>query len=117
MRQQTSGALICTRSTKTVHNPEPCLICIDANDGETPARESVAKVTEVEELMVAVGTVIGGKLLVIEAKRIAHLMEQAGDGAGAHPDPEVSERHGHLGGGSPRPLQAGDGIPGSVVFE
>jgi len=88
------------------------------NDGETTARESVAKVTEVEKLTVAIGTVIGGKLLVIEAQRRAPLMEQAGDGAGAHPDPEVSERHGHLGGGgSPRPLRAGDGIPSGVVFE
>jgi hypothetical protein len=96
---------------------EFALFGIDANDGETTARESIAKVTEVEELMVAVGTVVGGKLLVIDAQRIAHLMEQAGDGAGAHPDPEVSERDGHLGGGSPRPLQAGDGIAGGVVFE
>ena len=37
---------------------EFALFGIDANDGETTARESVAKVTEVEELMVAVGTVI-----------------------------------------------------------
>jgi hypothetical protein len=96
---------------------EFALFGIDANDGETTALEAVAKVTEVEELMVAVGTVIGGKLLVIDAQRIAHLMEQAGDGAGAHADPEVSERHGHLGGGSPRPLQARDGIAGGVVFE
>jgi hypothetical protein len=96
---------------------EFALFGIDANDGETTTRESVAKVTEVDELMVAIGTVIGGQLLVIEAQRIAHLMEQAGNGAGAHPDPEVSERHGHLEGGSPRPLQAGDGIPGGVVFE
>jgi hypothetical protein len=43
---------------------EFALFGIDANDGETTARESVAKVTEVEELMVAIGTVIGGKLLV-----------------------------------------------------
>jgi hypothetical protein len=93
------------------------LFGIDANDRETTARESVAKVTEVEELMVAIGTVIGGKLFVIDAQRIAHLMKQAGDGAGAHLNPEVSERHGHLGGGSPRPLQAGDGIPGGIVLE
>jgi hypothetical protein len=54
---------------------------------------------------------------VIDAKRIAHPMEQASDGAGAHPDTEVSERHGNLGGGSPRPLQSSDGIPGGIVFE
>jgi hypothetical protein len=54
---------------------------------------------------------------VIDAKRIAHLMEQTGDGVGADQDTEVSECHGELGGGSPRPLQAGDGIAGSIVFE
>jgi len=93
------------------------LLGIDANDGETAALESVAKVAEVAELMVAIGTMVGGKLLVIDAQRIAQVMEQAGDGVRAHPDPEVSERHGDLGGGSPRPLQAGDGIPGGIVFE
>jgi hypothetical protein len=90
---------------------------INANDGQTTALESVAKVAEVEELMVAIGTMVGGKPLVIEAKRIAHLMEQTGDGVGAHQDTEVSECHGELGGGSPRPLQAGDGIAGGIVFE
>ena len=96
---------------------ELALLGIDANDRETTALESVAKVSEVEKLMVAIGTMVGGKLLVIDAQRIAQVMEQAGDGVGAHPDPEVSERHGDLGGGSPRPLQAGDGIPGGIVFE
>jgi hypothetical protein len=73
---------------------ELALLGIDANDGEATALESVAKVAEVEKLMVAIGTMVGGKLLVIDAQRIAQVMEQAGDGVGAHPDPEVSERHG-----------------------
>lgn len=90
---------------------------IDANDGQTAALKPVAKIAEVEELMVAIGTVVGGEVLVIEAQGIAHLMEEAGDGVGANQDPEVPERHGNLGGGSPRPLQARDGITGGVVFQ
>ena len=90
---------------------------IDANDGETAALKSVAKIAEIEELMVAIGTVVGGEFVVIDAKGIAHLMEEAGDGAGANQDTEVTQRHGHLGGGSSRPLQARHGVTGGVVFE
>ena len=90
---------------------------IDANDGETAALKSVAQIAEVEELMVAIGTVVGGELLVIDAKGIAHLMEETGDGAGANQDTEVTQRHGHLGGGSSRPLQTRNRITGGVVFE
>ncbi len=90
---------------------------IDANDGETAALKSVAKIAEVEELMVAIGTVVGGEFLVIDPKRIAHLVEEAGDGVGANEDTEVTQRQGNLAGGSPRPLQAGDGVTGGVVFE
>jgi hypothetical protein len=90
---------------------------IDTNDGETAALKSVSKIAEVEELIVAIGTVVGGEFLVIDPKGIAHLMEEAGDGVGANQDTEVSQRQGNLGSGSPRPLQAGDGVTGGVVFE
>jgi hypothetical protein len=90
---------------------------IDANDGETAALKSVAQIAEVEELMVAIGTVVGGESLVIDTKRIAHLMEKTGDRVGTHQDTEVIQRQGHLGGGSSRPLQTGDGITGGVVFQ
>jgi hypothetical protein len=90
---------------------------IDANDGETAALKSVAQIAEVEELMVAIGTVVGGESLVIDTKRIAPLMEEAGDGAGANQDTEVMQRHGHLGGGSTRPLQTRHRVTGGVVFQ
>jgi len=90
---------------------------VDANNGETAALKSVSKVAEVEELIVAIGTVVGGEFLGINTKGIAHLMEEAGDGAGANQDTKVAQRHGNLGGGSPRPLQARDGVTGGVVFE
>ena len=44
-------------------------------------------------------------------------MEQAGDGVGTDCDAEVAERQGKLGGCSTGPLQAGNGIAGSVVVE
>jgi hypothetical protein len=44
-------------------------------------------------------------------------MEETGYGVGADGDTEVAQRHGNLVGGAPRPLQPGDGISGSVVFE
>src|SRR5258708_3808992 len=90
---------------------------IDANDGETAALKSVAQIAEVEELMVAIGTVVGGEFLVIDAKGIAHLMEEAGDRVGTNDDAEVAQCLGNLVGSSPGPLQTGDGIPGGVVFE
>jgi hypothetical protein len=39
---------------------------IDANNGETAVLKSVTQIAEVEELMVAIGTVVGGKFLVID---------------------------------------------------
>lgn len=54
---------------------------------------------------------------MINPKGIAHLMEKTGDRVGADRDTEIAQGHGHLGRGSPRPLQAGDRITGGVVFE
>ena len=90
---------------------------IDADDGETAALKSMAKIAEVEELMVAIGTVVGGEVLVIEAQGITHLVEETSDSVGTDYDAEVTQRHGNLGGGSPGPLQARDGITGGVVFQ
>ena len=81
------------------------------------ALKPVSKVAEVEELMVAIGTVVGGKFLVIDAEGIAHLMEETSDGVGTDDDTEVTQRHGNLVGSSPGPLQPSDGIASGVVFE
>ena len=79
--------------------------------------ESLPKITKVEELIIAIGTEVGGEFLVIDAQGIAHLMEEASDGVGADDDTEVTQRHGNLVGRSPGPLQPGDGISGGVVFK
>ena len=44
------------------------LLGIDADDGEATALESVAKIAEVEKLIVAIGTIVGGEFLVIDAQ-------------------------------------------------
>lgn len=93
------------------------LLRVDANNRETSAPKSVSKITDVEELIVTIGTMVGGKFLAIDAEGIAHLMEEPGDGVGTDDDTEVAQCHGNLGRRSPRPLQPGDGITGSVVFE
>jgi hypothetical protein len=90
---------------------------IDADDGETAALKSVAKIAEVEELMVAIGTVVGGEFLVIDAKGIAHLMEETSDSVGTDDDAKVTQRPGNLVRSSPGPLQARDGVTGGVVFQ
>jgi hypothetical protein len=93
------------------------LLGVDANDGETTALESFSKIPEVEELIVAIGAVVGGEFLVIDPEGITHLMEETGNSVGADDDTEVAQRHGDLGRRSAGPLQTGDGVAGSVVFE
>jgi len=54
---------------------------------------------------------------VIDVQGIAHLVEKTSDRVGANTDTEVAQRHGNLFGRAARPLQAGDGIAGGVVFQ
>jgi hypothetical protein len=42
------------------------LLGIDADDGQTAALEALPKIPEVEELIVAIGTVVRGEFLVID---------------------------------------------------
>ena len=79
--------------------------------------EALPKITQVEELIIAIGTEIGGEFLAIDAQGIAHLVEEASDRVGADADTEVAQRHSNLIGRSPRPLQPSDRIAGGIVFE
>ena len=80
------------------------LLGVDADDGMAATLESLSQIAEVEELIVPIRGVVGGEFLVIDTQRIAHLMEQAGDGVGADADAEVGEREGNLGRRSTGPL-------------
>jgi hypothetical protein len=66
------------------------LLGIHADNGVATPLESVSKVAKVEELIIAIGTVIGREFLVIDPKGIAHPMEKTGDGVGADDDTEVA---------------------------
>ena len=79
--------------------------------------EALPKITQVEELIITIGTEVGGEFLAIDAERIAHLMEEASYGVGTDDNAEVAQRHGNLVGSSPGPLQASDGIASGIVFE
>jgi len=93
------------------------LFGVDTHNGVAAALESVSQIAQVEELIVAVGTVVGGAFLVIDAKGIAHLMKETGDGVGADDDTEVGQGYGNFGRRTPRPLQTSDGITSGIVFE
>lgn len=93
------------------------LLGIHADDGVAPTLESVPKIAEIEELIIAIGTMVGREFFVIDPKGIAHPMEKTGDGVGADDDTEVAQCHGNLLGRASGPLQPGDGIAGGVVFK
>ena len=88
---------------ETVHNPEPCLIAVDADDGQMTALETVAQLGQILELKISVGTRTGGDLLLIDPQRIAHVMEQAGDGIGRDGNAEMGQLLGEGGSSAARP--------------
>ena len=90
------------------------LFGVDADDGQPPTLEAITQIADVEKLLVAIRTGVGGELLVVDAQRIAHGLEQPGDGVGTDVDAEVAERQGDFGGRAAGPFQAGDGVAGRV---
>src|ERR1700676_5294022 len=91
------------------------LLRVDAEDGQVATLEVIAQVADVEELLVAIRTGVGGELLVVDAERITHLPEQPPDGVRTDGDAKVAEGDGHFGRGAAGPSHAGDGIPDGVV--
>lgn len=66
-------------------------LAVDADNGQMALAEAVAQMGEIFELEVTVGTAAGGNLLLIDAERIAQLMEQTGDGVGGDRNPECGQ--------------------------
>jgi len=66
------------------------LLGVDADDGQMTALEAATQFGQIFELEIAVRTGVGGDLLVIDAQRIAHLVEQPRDGIGADADAELA---------------------------
>ena len=57
-------------------------LAVHADNRQMAPLETVAQVGEILELEITVGADAGRDLLVIDAERIAHLMEEASDGVG-----------------------------------
>src|SRR5262252_11255563 len=72
----------------------------ESGDRVAATLETFSKIAEIEELVVAIGTVVCGEFLVIGAQGITHLMEQAAYRVGADADAEIAQRQGYLGGSS-----------------
>jgi hypothetical protein len=87
------------------------------DDGQMTALEAAAQLGQIFELEIAIRTGAGGDLLVIDAQRIAHLMEQAGGGIGADSDAELAEFLGDSDRRAARPAQTRHRIAGRVVFQ
>ena len=82
---------------------ELAFLAVDADDGQMTALETVAQLGQIFELKISVGTRTGGDLLMIDAQRIAHVMEQAGDGIGGDGNAEFSQLFGDGGSSTARP--------------
>lgn len=93
------------------------LLGIDADDGQVAPPKTVAQIGNVIELEIAVATGIGREGLLVDAQRVVHRMQQAGNGIGREGEAIASEPAGNLVGGAARPFQASEGITGRVMFE
>ena len=93
------------------------LFGIDADDGQVAPSKTLTQIGNVIELEISVGSGIGSNFLLVDAQRVIHRVQQAGDGVGRNGEAIASEQAGDLVGGAPGPFQASDGITGSVMIE
>ena len=112
-----SGALRALAVLKTVHNPEPCLITVDADDGQALPLEAGPEGADVLELLIAVWAGVDGDLLAVDAQGEMHLVQKASDRVGRDRDADLLEDLGNLLRRFSGPLQPGDGVSGRIVFQ
>jgi len=69
------------------------------------------------ELLITVGTGVGGDLLAVDPQREIHLVEKTRDGIGRDRNIDLLQNFGDLLGRLTGPLQPCDGISGRVVLQ
>ena len=94
---------------------ELLLLDIDADDRDVVGGAALAQFGDVLELLVAIRMRGPGALLVVDAQRESHLLEEPGDGARADVGAELSQFGGDLGGRAACPLQAADRVAGRLM--
>ena len=92
-------------------------LAIDANDGKTLPLEASPQRADKLELLIAVGTGVGGDLLAIDAQRKIHLVQKTSDSIGRDRNVDLLKNLGDLLRRLAGPLQPGDGISGRVVLQ
>ena len=84
--------------------------------GTLSAAQMLAQFGDVPELLVAPRMRSAGALLVVDAQRVAHRLEQSSDRLGADVDAEGTQFVRDLGGRTAGPLQAADRVAGRLVL-
>jgi len=96
---------------------EFALLGIHADDGRMSLAEAMAHVSNVVELEIAVCTGFGRHRLDVDSEGVIHIVQQASDGIGGHADAITGQRFCDFSGRTPRPLQAGYRIAGSIIVQ
>ena len=92
-------------------------LAIDADDRKTLSLEASPQRTNMLELLIAVGTGVGGDLLAVDAQREIHLVQKTSDGIGRDRNVDLLKNLCDFLRRLAGPLQPGDGVSGRVVLQ
>ena len=92
------------------------LLAVYADNGKALALEASPQRGNMAELLIPVGTGVGGDLLPVDAQREIHLVEKAGDGTRRNRDIDLLQKFCNRLRRFAGPLQPGDRISGGIVL-
>src|SRR5262245_3556866 len=92
-------------------------LAIDADDGKTLPLETGSQRANMLELLITVGTGVGGDLLPVHAQREIHLVQKTSHCIGRDRNVDLLENPGDLLSRLAGPLQPGDRISGGIVLQ
>src|ERR1035438_6131517 len=92
-------------------------LAIDADEGKTLSLEASSQRADLLELLIAVGSGIGGDLLAVDAQREIHLVQETSHGIGRDRNVDLSKNLGDLLRRLAGPLQSADGISCRVMLQ
>ena len=92
-------------------------LAIGADEGETLSLETSSQRADLLELLIAVGSGIGGDLLAVDAQREIHLIQKTSNCVGRDRNVDRLKNLGDLLRRLAGPLQSGDGISRGVMLQ
>ena len=90
---------------------------IGADEGKTLSLETSSQRADLVELLIAVGSGIGGDLLAVDAQREIHLIQETSHCVGRDRNVDLLKNLGDLLRRFAGPLQSGDGISCGVMLQ